>query len=145
MTRTARRDDGFTLVETLVSLGVIGTVLAAVTTFFVQSLISIELSGQRQAAVQVATDGMELVREVPGPSLSAWLTAHTAAETVTRNAVPFQRRYDRDTAYTARPDVLAVRVGVTWSSRGCPAAGCTYWATTLVSTAAADPVFRQVS
>jgi prepilin-type N-terminal cleavage/methylation domain-containing protein len=55
-------DAGFTLTEVLVSMMVIGVVMATLTTFFANSMSIV--SGQRgkQTAIQLAADGIDLVR-----------------------------------------------------------------------------------
>jgi prepilin-type N-terminal cleavage/methylation domain-containing protein len=64
-------DSGFTLVEVVMSIAVIGIVMSALTTFFVQTLASISLQGDRQTAVQLATGAAEKVRLLNAASLTA--------------------------------------------------------------------------
>jgi prepilin-type N-terminal cleavage/methylation domain-containing protein len=55
-------DAGFTLVEVLVATMVIGTVMTALTTFFITSLSVTSQQRAKQTAIQLAADGIEQVR-----------------------------------------------------------------------------------
>lgn len=130
-------DAGFTLVEVLASLAVIGVVLTAVTTFFIRSMATVHLQGDRQAAAQVAATAMEQLREVPGAQALAWLTAHAGAQTATVGSVQFERTWD----VPAPAALVTATVHVTWPSTDCPGGRCSFAASTLISTAGAEPVF----
>jgi len=138
----AGRDDGFTLVEVLTSLAVIGVVLSAVTTFFVRSMMMIDVQGARQAAVQVAADAMEELRQVASADVPAWILARTGDAPVTFNKVDYTRTWASGVTVT---DLLNVTVTVRWVSRDCPSGGCTYLASTQISTAAREPVFNSAT
>ena len=73
MTRPAGADAGFTLVELIAALAVIAVVLASVAAFLVRSMTLTHLQGDRQTAVQLASDGMERIRAVPGSQVGSWL------------------------------------------------------------------------
>src|SRR3954470_12914807 len=103
----ASRDDGFTMVEVLTSLAVIGVVLSAVTTFFVRSMITIDVQGARQAAIQVASDAMEELRQIPAANVVTWLTAQTAKPTVTFNSLTYTKQW---TSGVTVSDMLNVSV-----------------------------------
>jgi prepilin-type N-terminal cleavage/methylation domain-containing protein len=60
--RTA--DAGFTMVEVLVSVAVIGIIMTALTTFFISTVSATGRQGQQQAAIQLATDGAERARAI---------------------------------------------------------------------------------
>jgi prepilin-type N-terminal cleavage/methylation domain-containing protein len=62
-------DAGFTLVETLVALTLIGMAMAALGPFFAASLIVTGEQSGRQVAVQLASDAMERVRSLKGTGL----------------------------------------------------------------------------
>ena len=62
-------DDGFGLVEAIVSIMLISIVLAALTTFFVSSMRVIRVQGGRQTAVQLATEAVERVRALEPATL----------------------------------------------------------------------------
>ena len=62
--RPARGDEGFTLVEVVVAVVLLGLVTAAVLPFFVQSLDKSSELQHRQAAVALASSAMEQARSV---------------------------------------------------------------------------------
>jgi prepilin-type N-terminal cleavage/methylation domain-containing protein len=64
-----RRDDGFTLVETVVALGLIGVVMAALVSFFVQSTAVRRKQADMQGAAQAAMAAMERVSLLTGRSV----------------------------------------------------------------------------
>ena len=134
--RTESPDAGFTLIEVLTSMGVIGVVLTAVTVFFVRSMVTVDVQGARQTAIQLASDGMERLREVPGTRARAWLVAHQTEELPT-NGIKYIRSWDAPTAAA----LMSATVRVTWRDKNCLADECSYAATTLISTAAVEPLF----
>jgi prepilin-type N-terminal cleavage/methylation domain-containing protein len=69
MTTRSRRDDGFTLIEVLVSIAMISIVTSGLTMFFVQSRASTQMQAQFQQAAQMAAAVMEKVSLLPGLSL----------------------------------------------------------------------------
>jgi prepilin-type N-terminal cleavage/methylation domain-containing protein len=130
-------DAGFTLVEVLVSLGVIGVVLTAVSTFFVRSMVIANLEGSRQSAVQVAATAMEELRSVPGVLALGWLASNAQPVLVPMSAQTYTRSWD----VPPLSPLISATVHITWISNGCTGGACQYSATTLISTAAAEPVF----
>jgi prepilin-type N-terminal cleavage/methylation domain-containing protein len=64
-------DDGFTLLETIVSIAMISVVTAALTMFYTQSQASTSLQAQTQVANQLASTAMEQVSLLPGTALVA--------------------------------------------------------------------------
>jgi len=138
----AGRDDGFTLVEVLTSLAVIGVVLSAVTTFFVRSMAMIDMQGARQAAVQVAADAMEELRQVASADVPAWIVARANDAPVAFNKVDYTRTWASGVTVSA---LLNVTVTVRWVGRDCPSGGCTYLASTQISTATREPVFNSAT
>ncbi|MFI7541660.1 prepilin-type N-terminal cleavage/methylation domain-containing protein [Actinoplanes sp. NPDC049599] len=137
-----RKDDGFTLVEVLTSLAVIGVVLSAVTTFFVRSMVTIDVQGARQAAIQVAADSMEQLRQVAAADVAGWLSAQSATPTVIVNSLTYNRLWTSGVTVT---DLLNVTVKITWRAKNCPSAGCTYATSTQISTASREPVFNSAT
>ena len=97
--RARRNDDGFVLLETLVSISLIAVVMAAVTTFFVGAVASTNTQRATQVATQVANSSMETIRSLPAsdsvnghdatsvaaqfnaapPAVAPWLSSMTAA------------------------------------------------------------------
>ena len=68
---TARpRDAGFTLVETIVSIALIGIVMTALTTFFATVVGAVNLQGATQVAIHLADDGTEQVRALKGSAVA---------------------------------------------------------------------------
>ncbi len=143
-TRTEPADAGFTLVEVLASLAVISVVLAATTTFFIRAMVTIDLQGMRQAAIQVASDGMDQLRAVPGAHALAWVTAHAAPVAVQANGLAYQRGWScvaDGGSCTPGSVLIEPSVKVTWRSTGCAGGTCSYVASTRISTALIEPIF----
>ncbi|MBG0830667.1 putative Ig domain-containing protein [Planomonospora sp. ID67723] len=67
----ARGEAGFTLIEVMVSMVVIGTVMAALTVFFTNSLTFTGHKRSEQLAIQLAGDAVERARAVKGSALLA--------------------------------------------------------------------------
>ncbi len=63
-------DSGFTLVETMVAIGLISTVMVAVTTFMVDSLRATNQQRLKQTAIQLADGTVEAVRNIDPTVLS---------------------------------------------------------------------------
>ncbi|WP_238006032.1 putative Ig domain-containing protein [Dactylosporangium sp. AC04546] len=64
-----RGDDGFSLVETLTAIAVMGVVMTALTTFFVSATNTLNKERGLQVAVRYAHDGVEMVRALPAGSV----------------------------------------------------------------------------
>jgi prepilin-type N-terminal cleavage/methylation domain-containing protein len=137
---TTPRDAGFTLLEVLVALAVISAVLTSMSVFFVRSMTSVNQQGDRQTAVQLAADGMERMREVPGSLVKAWIT-NQAADVKPVNTITYTRTWDPPRVVSTKPSLLYAVVRVTWRGRSCPGNLCTYTSSTLVAAADTDPVF----
>ena len=69
MAARRRADDGFTLVEVIVSIMVVGIVMGALTAFFVSGMSLTRMQGGRQVAVQLAVDAVERARKLEPASL----------------------------------------------------------------------------
>ncbi|GAA3347893.1 hypothetical protein GCM10020358_64380 [Amorphoplanes nipponensis] len=78
--RRARRDDdaGFTLIEMVVALAVIGTVMTAMAPFLAQSMIVVREQRIEQAAVEVTNDALERARALKPSSLLVGRGANAA-------------------------------------------------------------------
>ncbi len=143
-TRTEPADAGFTLVEVLASLAVISVVLAATTTFFIRSMATIGVQGVRQAAIQIAADGMEQLRAVPGAHALAWVAARTAPAPVPGYDDLYERSWSCSAdggACTGASLLIEPAVTVTWRSKACATGRCSYVASTRISTALIEPIF----
>jgi prepilin-type N-terminal cleavage/methylation domain-containing protein len=138
----ASKDDGFTLVEVLTSLAVIGVVLSAVTTFFVRSMVTIDVQGARQAAIQVASDSMEQLRQVAAADVVTWLSTQSGTPTVTINSIDYTRQWISGVTVS---DMLNVTVKIVWQGNSCPGGGCTYATSTQISTSSREPVFNSAT
>ena len=66
-----RYDDGFTLAEIIVALGIVAVALAGATPFIVSSVGRLDFDRQRQAAVRLAADAAEQARAVDGATVLA--------------------------------------------------------------------------
>jgi prepilin-type N-terminal cleavage/methylation domain-containing protein len=64
-------DDGFTLLETIVSIAMISVVTGSLTMFYTESHASTSLQAQTQVANQLASTAMEQVSLLPGTALVA--------------------------------------------------------------------------
>jgi len=149
--RGVEPDNGFTLIEVLVSVSLIAVVMAALTAS-VSSMrrVSGVQSGQ-QAAAELATDGIEsalakspagLVTNPPSdpaPPRRDGVT-YTRTWSVTRCWQP-PGGGDCGGQVTGYVPMLRVTVTVTWPERGCAARSCSYATMTLVSATAGDPLF----
>ena len=71
MRRTTPSDAGFSLVETLTSIAIIGIVMTALTTFFVRTTTTLNTQRGLQTAVRLAHDGVDLVKSLPGATIVA--------------------------------------------------------------------------
>ena len=69
--RPPRRDDGYTLLEVLVALTVIGTVMAGAVPFLIKSMALVGQNRTQQVAVEVANDALERARALSPSSLFA--------------------------------------------------------------------------
>jgi type II secretory pathway pseudopilin PulG len=147
------------MVEVLVSMAIIGIVLLAVSTFFVKSMTTVRLQGARQAAIQIAATSMEQLRALAGVNAINWLTTQkqTPTSAGTSSSVVYQQQWDWSwvcsiapvggcptdpvTAMAVAPLLARASVTITWASRDCPTAGCSYALTTQLSLSSAEPVF----
>ncbi|MEV6927747.1 prepilin-type N-terminal cleavage/methylation domain-containing protein [Dactylosporangium sp. NPDC051485] len=89
MSRDCRRaDEGFSLVEVLTSLAIMGVVMTALTTFFISTTNTINKQRGLQIAIRYAHDGVEMVRSLPGPKLAQGRTAIDVANQFLTDRVP---------------------------------------------------------
>ena len=67
--RRPAADDGFVLLETVVSIGLIAVVMAAFTTFFVSTVAFTNQQRATQVATQIANSAVEAIRALPASDL----------------------------------------------------------------------------
>jgi prepilin-type N-terminal cleavage/methylation domain-containing protein len=160
--RTARTDAGFTLIEVIAALAVIGVVMTAVTTFFVRSMVRIDYQGSRQAAIQLAADGMERLRQIPGSNAYAFMDSEndncdnpmlSTPCPITLNGIDYLRTWSCTSATIDPCDtssLIRLTLTVKWRDprlanspvhEACPGGSCEYSATTLISTEDTEPIF----
>jgi len=98
--RARRRDSGFTLVEVLVAVALIGTVMTALVPFLARSMGVVTDQRSRQVAVQLANDGIERARAL---TVGAALGGRSQIATTTA----WQNAYDQLPA--VRPYLAVMR------------------------------------
>jgi prepilin-type N-terminal cleavage/methylation domain-containing protein len=86
--RRPRDDDGFSLVETLTAIAIMGVVMTALTTFFVSTTNTINKERGLQMAIRLASDGVELVKSLPGSSLAVGRSTKDVATQLATDSVP---------------------------------------------------------
>lgn len=69
MSRRRTADDGFTLLETIVALGIVGTVMASLAVFFVGSETALRRQADTQVAIQLTAGAMDYVSQLPGDNV----------------------------------------------------------------------------
>jgi prepilin-type N-terminal cleavage/methylation domain-containing protein len=62
-------DGGFTLVETIVALGIVGTVMASLAVFFVRSSTTQHRQADTQVAAELAAGAMDYASQLPGDNI----------------------------------------------------------------------------
>jgi prepilin-type N-terminal cleavage/methylation domain-containing protein len=151
----AARDRGFTLVEVIVSIALVGTVMAALSTFYLSSQAATRAQAARQVAVQLATDGMELVRAYDPSRLYGAERALPLQKSEAVNGITYTQHFTVTQCWQASAGAdcvgtettgaipfLRVEVKVTWSEANCRSGGCSYATTTLVNTNMTAPIFN---
>lgn len=155
------REEGFTLLELVVSLAVVMTVMASVGTFFVGAMRTVHLQGEQQTAARYGLDGLEKARMLRGSALVAGRSVCLSAScpdaalngAATAVGTSWQGRFDVGTAAArlappAYPETLTLD-GVTFERRfyvrqcWAPKTGGGTCAETK-STASPAPYFRVV-
>ncbi|MFI5911456.1 putative Ig domain-containing protein [Dactylosporangium sp. NPDC051541] len=88
LSRTPRGDDGFSLVETLTAIAIMGVVMTALTTFFVSTTNTVNKERGLQMAIRLASDGVELVKSLPGSSLPVGRSLSDVTGLLTSDPIP---------------------------------------------------------
>ena len=152
-----RRDDGFILLEVLISLVMIGFLMGSLTFLYARSTGIQAQQGSAATAEEVASSRMEQVR-VLDPSA---ITAGSASSTI--SGIVYTATWTPDVCWQAADpastdtscvagasapnntiqwaEFVRVRVVVTWPERNCPGGTCSLDNVTLISRSKAEPVF----
>ncbi|GAA3450872.1 putative Ig domain-containing protein [Dactylosporangium matsuzakiense] len=86
--RSPRGDEGFSLVETLTSLAIMGVVMTALTTFFVSTTNTINKQRGLQMAIRLASDAVEQVKSLPGSTLPIGRSLSDVTAQLTADPIP---------------------------------------------------------
>lgn len=105
--RPGKDEDGFTLVEVIVSLGILVVVMLGSAGFFISSLKKTSGTSQRQAAVTLATQMMEYTRNVPNASLLAGRDSATVQSMLIAVPGTVDLSQDVTNAYNSDPAATA--------------------------------------
>jgi prepilin-type N-terminal cleavage/methylation domain-containing protein len=131
-------DDGFTLIEVIVAMMLIGIVMAATTTFFISSAnITSQLRGQ-QVAAQIADSTAEQVRAYRGSEIATALPAVTPTVV---NGVTYTPSLTKTPVTISGASYERVNISVSWPDKHCASSICSYLTYILIS-GAADPMFN---
>jgi prepilin-type N-terminal cleavage/methylation domain-containing protein len=98
-------DAGFTMVEVIVAIAVIGIISTALTTFFVTTVSATSLQSHQQVAVQLAADGVERARAIKNSAVAG---GRDKASSDSQWASPVVDPYRADTDETWDPDTAVV-------------------------------------
>jgi len=164
--RTPADDAGFTLVELLVSLTIVGVVLSATMGFLVKAQATTRHATNRETASTVATAAIDLAQRLGAQGVKTapyWNTTNEPADTedgvdaVTSGGVRYERHWDTDDCHLPAPvgatnpdpgactdgiggsgdaPMVRVRVKVIWP---CREAECALTAVTVLSAALTQP------
>jgi prepilin-type N-terminal cleavage/methylation domain-containing protein len=83
--RTRRADEGFTLLETMIALSIVGTVMASLGVFFVRAATVQHRQADMQVAAQLAASSMDYVSQLPTQNV---LLGRTQAAVQAERQVP---------------------------------------------------------
>jgi prepilin-type N-terminal cleavage/methylation domain-containing protein len=131
--RRLRCDDGFSLLEVLVALAVMGIVMAGAAPFLIKSVALVGQQRSQQVAIEVANDALERARALTPSSLLAGrgLTAVqnqlNAAPTAVRSLTS-QFGIDADSTLTSITDLLAgANAPLPTEPKSVTVGGVQYW------------------
>jgi prepilin-type N-terminal cleavage/methylation domain-containing protein len=135
-------DAGFTLIEMLVALSLIGTVASFAVGFHVSSLSAIRSQAHRQVAAQLVSDALDAAR-ADGPAAAM---NPRAPLRVSVDGVSYTQTWDPPTVCTSSvcgsipsgAELVKVQVTVAWTEE---TKSLSERGSALVSTAAVDPTF----
>ncbi|OLB77077.1 MAG: hypothetical protein AUI14_17150 [Actinobacteria bacterium 13_2_20CM_2_71_6] len=121
-----RPDAGFTLIEVLVAITLIGIVMAALATFYTSTVSVTAQQSGKQTAVKYAIDGMERVRGLRGSELAAGrkkgkadpATVPAAKNDLVKNELNSMEEWDLQADPNVDPKLLLRETGVVLNGIG---------------------------
>lgn len=157
--RARSGDDGYSLLEVVVAIGLIGIVMSTMTVFFTRTAATVSQHTGLRTAIQLATDRMEQIRAIrqaadvtagsDAPQLDGiryardWSIRRCWQRTNPRGgACTYSNTRPAAPATGSWADFLEVTVEVDWPDRGCPGGVCTYRTASLISRSDLEPVFN---
>ncbi|GAA4967492.1 type II secretion system protein [Kineococcus glutinatus] len=118
---TPRHDDGFTLVEVIVALALLGVVATATLTFFIRATSSTSALQRKQAAVAVANSALDLARSVaPADLVEGRSTAAVSAQWAASTAPDLALTWPADDGSSPTATVQSVPITATPTVSGQP-------------------------
>jgi len=110
---SGKRQTGFTLIEVLVALAIIGLALGALAGVFGQGLAGHETASEAEAALAVAEEQLALAAATPHPGAASGVFAGRYAWQT--NVAPYQDAGDKNAdAPTDLPPLYRIAVSVAW-------------------------------
>lgn len=109
----AKRHSGFTLIEVLAALAIIGFALGAIASVFGQGLTAHETASEAEMALAVAEEQLALATATPHPGAANGVFANRF--TWQTNVAPYQDVADKTAdAPSALPPLYRIAVSVAW-------------------------------
>ena len=110
---SGKRQSGFTLIEVLVALAIIGLALGTIASVFSQGLTSHETASEAEMALAVADEQLALAAATPRPGSASGVFANRFAWQTT--VAPYRDAEDKTVdAPDALPPLYRIAVAVAW-------------------------------